>query len=521
MDTALKIPIKNIKLSLKDILGDEYIRAVCEAGSFLEGKSEKSLLRIAEEQVEFYPEWYAEQLDRLVDSIGKKVVSGFSHSARGAATEAYVSATNTKMAPLSGFGFLRIGEDGRAYLTSKSEHYHASLGHNFPGYELIEKGKKLGIAHMTHNNTRGHITRRLEEELIRTANGLDKDDRTGLRRVLEATEPHIVNRVINLHTGSLVVEAALKMLLARFYKYSKNDPVPKYEGRIPVFLVIGDNEGGLTANYHGTTILTQAMRGLWPDFVSLMEKSGIMLIKPVRINDPEIFKKTVDEWDNGNYKVGGFFHELILMNYGGIKLDKGFIKSAYEICREHDIPTLVDEIQSCIWYPELFIFHEYGIKPDMISVGKGFSGGQYPTARILTTAAIDNLNQFGALVTNGQEELASLTFLITMEYAEANKEYIKSLGAYYENSLKALAARHRKIIAKIEGQGHLSSIFFHTEDTTVQFVKKLNEEGIDISAHTYKTNSPPSALTKLPLTSSYKVVDFLLNRMDEAIKTIE
>jgi hypothetical protein len=36
-------------------------------------------------------------------------------------------------------GYYRVGEDGRLYLMTKSEHYHAPLGHAFPGYTLIEK----------------------------------------------------------------------------------------------------------------------------------------------------------------------------------------------------------------------------------------------------------------------------------------------------------------------------------------------------------------------------------------------
>ena len=96
--------------------------------------------------------------------------------------------------------------------------------------------------------------------------------------------------------------------------------------------------------------------------------------------------------------------------------------------REHDIPVTVDEIQSCIWSPELFMFKEYNCNPDFVSVGKGFPGGQYPASKILTTTAMDSLNQFGALVTNGQEELASLSYLITMEFAETNSNETRKSG---------------------------------------------------------------------------------------------
>jgi acetylornithine/succinyldiaminopimelate/putrescine aminotransferase len=208
------------------------------------------------------------------------------------------------------------------------------------------------------------------------------------------------------------------------------------------------------------------------------------------------------------------------MNYGAVRLEESFLQKAYALCRDHEVPTCVDEIQSCIWSPELFLFREYGLEPDFVSVGKGFPGGQYPASKILTTAQMDNLNQFGALVTNGQEELASLAYLITMEFAQANASHTAELGDYYEAELEALAGRYPQWIDRIEGQRHLSSIFFKAEDKAVAFIKQLNEAGIDISAHTYKPKCPPSALTKLPLTSTPKMVDFLVDRMDRALSRL-
>jgi acetylornithine/succinyldiaminopimelate/putrescine aminotransferase len=182
--------------------------------------------------------------------------------------------------------------------------------------------------------------------------------------------------------------------------------------------------------------------------------------------------------------------------------------------------VIVDEIQSCIWSPELFLFREYGLRPDFVSVGKGFPGGEYPASRILASAPLDNLNQFGALVTNGQEELASLAYLITMEFAQSNAAHTADVGEHYERELRGLASRHADRVERIEGMRHLSSVFFHATEDAVRFVGALNAAGIDISAHTYKANCPPSALTKLPLVATHAVVDFIVRRMDEALRAL-
>jgi len=95
--------------------------------------------------------------------------------------------------------------------------------------------------------------------------------------VLDSREPHTLNRVINLETGSLAVEAALKMMLGRFYRLHHHFPLPPYHGRVPVFLVMADHEGGRQANYHGTTLLTQTMRGMWPELYAALDREDLFL----------------------------------------------------------------------------------------------------------------------------------------------------------------------------------------------------------------------------------------------------
>jgi acetylornithine/succinyldiaminopimelate/putrescine aminotransferase len=513
-----EISMNSLALSLSDIVGADYTRAVCAARAVAEGRDVRALAAIAEEKVDFFPRGLAPRLDAMLPLVGTRVCEGFTRSARGAPSRGFREASKTGPAPLAGMGFFRVGEDGRLYFASKAEHYHLSLGHAFPGYRLLEHARTLGIPNSTHNNTRGHITRLLEEELVAAAHGLKRDDRAGLEKLLDSTEPHALNRVINLETGSLVVEAALKMVLARFFAFEKGQPAPRYAGRVPVILVMGDYEGGTAANYHGTTTLTQVMRGLWPDLGARLESSGSMVVKPVKINDLADFQSVLAKWDSGRFKVAAFFHEIVLMNYGAVRLNEDYLKRAYALCREHDVPTVADEIQSCVWSPELFLFREYGLEPDIVSVGKGFPGGEYPAARILFSSGMDTLQQFGALVTNGQEEIASLAFLVTMAFVRANGAFVREVGEYYEAGLKDLAARYPALIERMEGRRHLASLFFRTSETVTRFVSTLVQGGIDISVQSYKANCPPSCMTKLPLICTPKAVEYLVGRMDAALR---
>ena len=163
------VEFQEVRVSLEDLLGSEYTNAVCRAAAAVTGREEDELRSRCSEKLNLYPRSMADDLRLLLPQVGKHVCDGLAASAKGVTTGEFTKATKNANAPLSGLGYYRVGEDGRLHLISKSEHYHASVGHCFPGYQMIELARRLGIPNATHNNTRGHITRLLEEELARTA----------------------------------------------------------------------------------------------------------------------------------------------------------------------------------------------------------------------------------------------------------------------------------------------------------------------------------------------------------------
>ncbi len=508
--------LKNLRLSLQDLLGETYISAVCTARAFLTGERESDLRALAEEKVDFWPDDFARRQEKLMALVGEQAVPAFPDQEPGAPTRSYAAAQHIHAAPLSGLGAFRLGEDGRLYFAGKSEHYQLSLGHAFPGWRLIENAVKLGIPNATHNNLRGFITRTLERALIAAANGLSPDD-PRMESVLREKKAGMLNTVINLETGSLAVEAALKMMLTRFYSMDGRQE-PKYGGKIPVFLVMADYAGGLTGNYHGTTVLAQTLRGLWPDWYRQAENASLYRIVSVPVNDPAAFETTIRQYNQGSFKTAGFCHEIILMNYGGIRLQEAYLQKAYALCRETDTPVLCDEIQSCAWYDGLFLFRKYGLAPDFVSVGKGFPGGEYPASRVLASGAFDSMSQFGALVTNGPEALASLSYLITMAFIRENGAAMESTGRYYHDGLGRLAARFSGLCNGVAGDGHMSALSFREMAQADAFCRYLNHTlCVDASAQTYKISCPPVVLTKLPLITSETMVDLLLQRMEQAL----
>jgi acetylornithine/succinyldiaminopimelate/putrescine aminotransferase len=509
-----------VRLSLADLLGADYVDAVAAARAELAGEPVARGRALGRRKVDFFPLAAQRAMAARLPDVGRRIAAARRSSPPGASTRMFAAATNTGLAPLTGWGYYRVAEDGRLRLLTKSEHYHAPLGHGFEGYRLVEHARRLGIPNATHNNMRGCVTRLLEAELVRTANGLARSDAPALGRLLRSRRGGVLNRVLNLQTGSIACEAGLKMMLARFYRPQEDSPRAKYQGRVPAIIVVGDRNGALLANYHGTTIFAQMMRGMWPSMRQAMERRGLWKVVPVRANDPADLEAAFNRYDRGRFKIAGFCHELVLMNYGGLRLERRFVRRAYELCRKHDVPTMADEIQSCLWSPELYMFREYGIRPNLVVIGKGFPGGESSASRILLDATMDLLPQFGALVTSGQEELSSLAYLVTMRWAEANREITSAVGEEYELKLHGLADRHPSHVTAVEGRRHMASIHFQDIDKAMAFVGILAGGGLDISAQTYKVDCRPCALTKLPLIAGYEVVEFVVARMEDALRRL-
>jgi hypothetical protein len=125
--------------------------------------------------------------------------------------------------------------------------------------------------------------------------------------------------------------------------------------------------------------------------------------------------------------------------------------------------------------------------------------------------------QFGALVTNGQEELASLAYLITMEWALTNAPVTAQLGHAFECQLRRLAADYPGVITAVDGWRHMTTLCFAELSLAQRFVKGLTERGLDVSAQTYKKDCPPIVLFKLPLTADRAMIDFVIGLAEKLL----
>jgi len=149
-----------------------------------------------------------------------------------------------------------------------------------------------------------------------------------------------------------------------------------------------------------------------------------------------------------------FLVEPIQGEAGIIIPPAGFLKLAADICREHNVLLIADEIQAGLGRTgKLFAFEHEGVRPDAVIIGKALSGGFYPVSAVLASKEVLGVfepGQHGS--TFGGNPLACAVARVALRVLGEEKliERSAELGAYLLEKLQALRSPHVK---EIRGKG--------------------------------------------------------------------
>ena len=125
----------------------------------------------------------------------------------------------------------------------------------------------------------------------------------------------------------------------------------------------------LVNSFHGRTLTTLAATGQ-DHFHELFQPLTPGFVH-VTANDCEAVAKAVTE-----YKVAGIMLECVQGEGGVNALTAEFIQCVAKICKEQDIPFIVDEVQTGNGRTgKLYSYMNFGVQPDIVSTAKGLGGG--------------------------------------------------------------------------------------------------------------------------------------------------
>ncbi len=178
------------------------------------------------------------------------------------------------------------------------------------------------------------------------------------------TEYFGYDKVLPMNSGAEADETALK--LCRKWAYMKKG-LPENQAKIIV----------CDGNFHGRTITIISM-STDPESYGGFGPFTPGFIK-VPYNDIPALKKALEDPN-----VAGFLVEPIQGEAGVYVPEDGYLKKAYDLCKEKNVLFIADEVQTGIARTGKMLACDHeGVRPDVLILGKALSGGVMPVSAVL------------------------------------------------------------------------------------------------------------------------------------------
>ena len=302
-----------------------------------------------------------------------------------------------------------------------------------------------------------------------------------------------MDRVFFTNSGAEAVEGAIKT--ARKYAYLK-DGSTDHE-------IIAMNH-----SFHGRTFGALSVTGT-PKYREAFEPM-IGNIRFADYNDLDSVKNQITG------KTIAIIMETIQGEGGIYPADKDFLKGVRDLCDEHDLLLILDEIQCGMGRSGyMYAWQGYGVKPDIMTTAKALGCG-VPVGAFLMTEEVgaNSLKAGDHGTTYGGNPLAGAAICeVFRQYEEQNiTEHVQQVGAYLFEKLEEIKQENGHIIDH-RGMGLMQGLEFDTEVAPV-INAALDKGLVLINAGTKIIRFLP------PLVITQNDVDFMIEILKEALKSL-
>ncbi|MBC7283810.1 aspartate aminotransferase family protein [Hoeflea sp.] len=296
-----------------------------------------------------------------------------------------------------------------------------------------------GIAVNSLGHTHPHLVAALKdqaEKLWHLSNVHEIPDQTRLARRL--TEVTFADKVFFTNSGAEALECAIKT--ARRHFYANGQPE-----RYRIITIEGA--------FHGRTLATIAAGGQ----AKYLEGFGPKVegFDQVPFGDHEALKAAVTE------ETAAILVEPV-QGEGGVRpLPKECMRGLRDLCDEHGILLILDEVQSGVGRTGKLFAHEWaGITPDIMAVAKGIGGG-FPFGACLATAnAADGMTVGTHGTTYGGNPLAMAVgnAVLDVVLEDGFLTHVNDIALVLNQGLASLKDRYPDLIEDIRGIGLMIGI---------------------------------------------------------------
>ena len=311
-----------------------------------------------------------------------------------------------------------------------------------------------------------------------------------LRELCEATG---FEQALPMNTGAEAVETAIKMVRKWGYQV-KGVPVDQAE-----IIVCENNFHGRTTTVVGFSSEDQYKEGFGPF------TPGFKLIP---YGDADALAAAINE------NTVGFLFEPLQGEGGVVVPPEGFVARSRELCNEHSVALMADEIQTGLGRTgRLFCCDWESVRPDVLIVGKALGGGVYPVSAAIADSEYMNVfepgdhgSTFGGNPLGAAVARASLKVILDEKLSERSDE----LGSWFMGQLRAIDSPH---VQEVRGKGLMIGVVIKESSGTARpFCEALDEKGVLAKeTHHQVIRFAP------PLTVTQEELEFALGKAREVL----
>lgn len=301
------------------------------------------------------------------------------------------------------------------------------------------------------------------------------------------------DKLLPMNSGAEAVETALK--LARRWGYVRKG--------------IPENQAIIVAcqgNFHGRTISIVSISTDPDSYSNYGPFTPGFEIVPY--NDAAALKEVLERYGD---RVAAFLAEPIQGEAGVFVPDDGYLKACYDLCKQHNVLFVADEVQTGIARTGRMLCCDHeGIRPDIVILGKALSGGTLPVSAVL---ADDDImltirpGEHGS--TFGGFPLAARVAVAALEVVRDEKltENAERLGKIFREEIAKIKSPFFK---SVRGKGLLNAIVTepHNGKEAWDICLKMAEKGL-LAKPTHRhiiRFAPPLVINEEELRTAIRII---------------